>query len=129
MTLCVQSHVHFINVFNSLQSICPQLYTEPEQLVRFDLCIIELCLGQFRGLLAEKRSELGQKAAKLKSGLGKLEETGVQVAGMQLVCVDKKKVVAEAKAACEELLVEIVQDKRAADEQEKQVAFQCKSMI
>jgi dynein heavy chain len=30
-------------------------------------------------------------------------------------------VVAQAKVECEELLVEIVQDKRVADEQEKQV--------
>lgn len=34
---------------------------------------------------------------------------------------EKKVVVAQAKADCEELLVEIVQDKRVADEQEKQV--------
>ena len=40
---------------------------------------------------------------------------------MQVVCKDKKVVVAEAKVSCEQLLVQIVQDKRAADEQEKQV--------
>ena len=40
---------------------------------------------------------------------------------MQIVCQDKKVVVAEAKASCEQLLVAIVQDKRVADEQEKQV--------
>jgi len=37
------------------------------------------------------------------------------------VCQDKKVVVAEAKTSCEQLLVAIVQDKRVADEQEKQV--------
>ena len=40
---------------------------------------------------------------------------------LQVVCQDKKVVVAEAKTSCEQLLVAIVQDKRVADEQEKQV--------
>jgi dynein heavy chain, axonemal len=40
---------------------------------------------------------------------------------MKIVCEQKKTVVAQAKQDCEELLVEIVQDKRVADEQEKQV--------
>ena len=38
-----------------------------------------------------------------------------------MVAMDKKVVVAKAKRDCEELLVTIVQDKRVADEQEKQV--------
>ena len=44
-------------------------------------------------------------------------------AAMQIVCQDKKVVVAEAKTSCEQLLVAIVQDKRVADEQEKQVGL------
>lgn len=40
---------------------------------------------------------------------------------MKKVAEEKKGVVAHAKTDCEELLVEIVQDKRVADEQEKQV--------
>lgn len=40
---------------------------------------------------------------------------------MKTVAESKKVVVAQAKIDCEELLVEIVQDKRVADEQEKQV--------
>lgn len=40
---------------------------------------------------------------------------------MKKVAEEKQGVVARAKADCEELLVEIVQDKRVADEQEKQV--------
>jgi hypothetical protein len=40
---------------------------------------------------------------------------------MQGVAEAKQVVVAQAKADCEELLVRIVQDKRAADEQERQV--------
>lgn len=43
--------------------------------------------------------------------------------GLQIVCQDKKVVVAEAKVSCEQLLVAIVQDKRVADEQEKQVSL------
>lgn len=75
----------------------------------------------YRTLLTEKRSELGDKASKLKGGLEKLDETTVQVAAMKKVAEAKKIVVAQAKIDCEELLVEIVQDKRVADEQEKQV--------
>ncbi len=41
---------------------------------------------------------------------------------MSKVAEQKKVVVATAKTECEELLVEIVQDKRVADEQEKQVS-------
>jgi hypothetical protein len=40
---------------------------------------------------------------------------------MQKVAAAKQVVVTQAKADCEELLVEIVQDKRVADEQEKTV--------
>ena len=76
----------------------------------------------YRGLLQQKRRQVGDKAGKLKGGLQKLAETGVQVGEMQIVCQEKKVVVAQAKISCEELLVAIVQDKRAADEQEKQVA-------
>lgn len=46
-----------------------------------------------------------------------------QVAAMKTVAEEKKVVVAQAKTDCEELLVEIVQDKRVADEQEKQVGW------
>ena len=75
-------------------------------------------------MLKEKRQEVGNKAGKLKGGLQKLQETGEQVADMQVVCQSKKVVVAEAKTSCEQLLVAIVQDKRVADEQEKQVCSQ-----
>lgn len=45
----------------------------------------------------------------------------LQVTEMKKVVQQKQVVVAQAKQDCEELLVEIVQDKRVADEQEKQV--------
>jgi dynein heavy chain len=42
---------------------------------------------------------------------------------MKKVVEQKQVVVAQAKTECEELLVRIVQDKRVADEQEKQVGI------
>ena len=42
---------------------------------------------------------------------------------MQVVCQEKKEVVAVAKRECEEILVEIVQEKRIIDEQERQASF------
>jgi hypothetical protein len=45
----------------------------------------------------------------------------MQVTEMKKVVEQKQVVVAQAKTDCEELLVQIVQDKRVADEQEKQV--------
>ena len=38
----------------------------------------------YRGMLKEKRREVGDKAGKLKGGLQKLQETGEQVANMQV---------------------------------------------
>lgn len=78
-------------------------------------------LNTYRMLLKEKRASVGEQANKLSGGLEKLGETSVQVGEMQVVCEDKKVVVAKAKKDCEELLVEIVQEKRIVDEQEKTV--------
>ena len=39
----------------------------------------------YRSLLAEKRKQIGGKATKLRGGMLKLEETGVQVGEMQVV--------------------------------------------
>eukprot|EP00232_Nephroselmis_pyriformis_P029065 CAMPEP_0182867354 /NCGR_PEP_ID=MMETSP0034_2-20130328/8675_1 /TAXON_ID=156128 /ORGANISM="Nephroselmis pyriformis, Strain CCMP717" /LENGTH=4528 /DNA_ID=CAMNT_0024999703 /DNA_START=83 /DNA_END=13669 /DNA_ORIENTATION=- len=75
----------------------------------------------YKLLVKEKRTELADKAQKLRGGLEKLDETSVQVGEMQVICEEKKVIVAKAKKDCEELLVTIVQDKRVADEQEKQV--------
>lgn len=43
---------------------------------------------------------------------------------MQIVCQDKAVVVAGAKKECEEILVEIVTEKRVVDEQEVKVIQQ-----
>ena len=45
----------------------------------------------------------------------------LQVGEMAGVCQRKAVIVAETKTSCEALLVQIVADKRVADEQEKQV--------
>ena len=50
-------------------------------------------------------------------------EYAAQVGEMAGVCQRKAVVVAETKASCETLLVQIVADKRVADDQEKQVAL------
>ncbi len=50
--------------------------------VRSCVCVCVRVCQQVRGyvgLLAEKRKEVGDKAAKLKGGLTKLDETAVQV--------------------------------------------------
>ena len=79
-------------------------------------------------LFKEKREQLMSKAIKLRGGLEKLAETGEQVAKMQEVARAKKMEVAKAKKECEELLVQIVQDKRVADEREKQVNADAKKI-
>ena len=53
--------------------------------------------------------------------MSKLDETQEQVAQMSDVCEKKKVVVFQAKQDAEELLVQIIQDKRIADDQEKTV--------
>ena len=53
-----------------------------------------------------------------------LNATREQVAEMQIVCQDKAVIVAQAKKECEEILVEIVTEKRIVDEQEIKVREQ-----
>jgi len=53
--------------------------------------------------------------------LSTLNATRTQVADMQIVCQDKAIIVAKAKRECEEVLVEIVSEKRIVDEQELKV--------
>mmetsp|Transcript_8855 Transcript_8855/g.26550 ORF Transcript_8855/g.26550 Transcript_8855/m.26550 type:complete len:1938 (-) Transcript_8855:1349-7162(-) len=76
---------------------------------------------EYRVILNEKRAELGNARDKLENGLAKLIEArdGVQVMSVEL---EKKKVVcAQSQKDCENLLVEIVSERRIADEQRKQV--------
>jgi dynein heavy chain len=81
---------------------------------------LELSKG-YRVILTEKRAELGNARDKLANGLAKLVEArdGVEVMSIEL---EKKKVVcAQSQKDCENLLVEIVSERRVADEQRKQV--------
>merc|ERR1711988_1585816 len=79
---------------------------------------LELVKG-YKTLLAEKSKELGDAASKLANGLSKLEESREQVEVMSVELEKKKVVVAQAVKDCENLLVEIVSERRDADEKKK----------
>ena len=81
---------------------------------------LELVKG-YLALLAEKRKELGDQRNKLSNGLQKLEESREQVESMSKELEVKKVVVAKSQKDCEELLVQIVGERRQADEQKKTV--------
>lgn len=76
---------------------------------------------RYQSLLKEKKKQLQSQAQKLRGGLSTLNATRAQVADMQIVCQDKAVIVAKAKKECEEVLVEIVSEKRVVDEQELKV--------
>ena len=97
-----------------LQSLKRKNYVTPTNYLEF--------VNGYRHLLTEKRKQIGGMANKLRGGVLKLDETQVQVGEMTVVAEEKQVVVAEAKKDCEELLVTIIADKRAADDQEKQVS-------
>lgn len=81
---------------------------------------LELVKG-YRALLAEKSTELGSAAGKLANGLAKLEDAREQVETLSKELEVKKVVVAQSQKDCEDLLVQIVSERRVADEQRKQV--------
>ena len=81
---------------------------------------LELVKG-YRGLLAEKSGELSMASNKLANGLAKLEDAKEQVETLSKELEVKKVVVAQSQKSCEDLLVQIVSDRRVADEQRKQV--------
>jgi dynein heavy chain len=81
---------------------------------------LELVKG-YRTLLAEKSGELGSSAKKLRDGLQKLEDAQQQVEVLSKQLVGKKVIVAQSQKDCEDLLVQIVSERRVADEQRRQV--------
>lgn len=81
---------------------------------------LELVKG-YRTLLAEKSGELGASASKLANGLAKLEDARESVEVLSKELEVKKVVVAQSQKDCEDLLVQIVSERRVADEQRKQV--------
>ncbi|CAM9584402.1 unnamed protein product [Phaeothamnion confervicola] len=81
---------------------------------------LELVKG-YKAILGERRDHVRGSCNKLRNGLTKLEEARAQVELMTGELEVKKVVVAQAQKDCEELLVEIVSERRIADEQKKQV--------
>ena len=81
---------------------------------------LELVKG-YRDLLEEKRLELKSRRDRLSGGVFKLVEGAEQVEVMSVELAAKKIVVAQAQKDCEELLVVIVSEKRAADDKQKKV--------
>jgi dynein heavy chain, axonemal len=81
---------------------------------------LELVKG-YRSILEERRATLSDSCNKLGNGLTKLEEARHQVEVMTVELEKKKVIVATAQKDCEDLLVEIVSERRVAEEQKKQV--------
>ncbi|XP_018428368.1 PREDICTED: dynein heavy chain 2, axonemal [Nanorana parkeri] len=78
-------------------------------------------VSRYKRLLNEKRTELGDKATKLRNGLFKIDETREKVEKMSEQLAIARSKVAEFQKQCEEYLVIIVQQRREADEQQKTV--------
>ncbi|CAN0428830.1 unnamed protein product, partial [Ectocarpus sp. 12 AP-2014] len=72
---------------------------------------LELVKG-YKVILAERRGTLSEQRNKLRNGLTKLEEAREQVETMSVELEAKKITVATAQKDCEELLVEIVSERR-----------------
>ena len=81
---------------------------------------LELVTG-YKALLAEKRTELGEKADKLTNGLEKIDDTRIKVEAMGKELLVTQAEVAEFQKECDEYLVVIVQQKKEADDQAKAV--------
>ena len=74
-----------------------------------------------RALQEERRQHVGGKLTLLRGGLAKLAEAHVAVDGLAAALEAQRAVVRACKAACEALLVRIVQHKRGADERGRRV--------
>ena len=75
----------------------------------------------YRAMLGSKRKEVGAARDRLKNGTTKLDEAKIQVEEMSVELEKKKIIVGKAAKDCEELLVVIVSERRAADEKQKVV--------
>ncbi|KXS19215.1 hypothetical protein M427DRAFT_507867 [Gonapodya prolifera JEL478] len=89
---------------------------------------LELVTG-YRQLLKQKSIELGNAKQKLQNGLQKLDETQVNVKSMSNDLEIARKQVAQYQKQCEDYLVVIVQQKREADEQAKQVLAKTEKLM
>nr|XP_012223058.1 PREDICTED: dynein heavy chain 2, axonemal-like [Linepithema humile] len=82
---------------------------------------IELVVG-YKKMLAEKRQDLADQANKLRGGLSKIDDTRVKVKEMAAELEVTQQQVHKSTRECEEFLVTIVNQRRDADETQKQVA-------
>jgi len=69
--------------------------------------------------LYTKRAELSGAANKLKSGLGKIEDTRIKVQLMSIELEEARVKVKQFQNDCDDFLVTLVQQKREADDQQK----------
>ena len=81
---------------------------------------LELVSG-YKVLLNEKRAEIGGQVKKLRNGLFKIDDTREKVEKMSIDLEEAKVKVAAFQKQCDEYLVTLVQQKKSADEQQKQV--------
>ena len=82
---------------------------------------LELVSG-YKILLAQKREEIGSQVKKLRNGLFKIDDTREKVEKMSIDLEEAKIKVAAFQKQCDEYLVTLVQQKKQADEQQKQVS-------
>ena len=82
---------------------------------------LELVSG-YKVLLKEKREEIGGQVKKLRNGLFKIDDTREKVEKMSVDLEEAKVKVAAFQKQCDEYLVTLVQQKKQADEQQKQVS-------
>lgn len=73
-------------------------------------------------MLAEKRMEISSEANKLRSGLWKIDDCRVKVETMSVELEDAKVKVLEFTQQCDDYMVIIMNQKKEADEQAKDVA-------
>ncbi|KAK7469836.1 hypothetical protein BaRGS_00036165, partial [Batillaria attramentaria] len=82
---------------------------------------LELVAG-YKELFYEKKTELSEKADKLRNGLSKIDDTRVKVQKMSVELEDAKVKVVQFQAECDEYLKVLVAQKQEADEQQKAVS-------
>uniref|UniRef100_A0A0X3PBI3 Dynein heavy chain 2 n=1 Tax=Schistocephalus solidus TaxID=70667 RepID=A0A0X3PBI3_SCHSO len=83
---------------------------------------LELVSG-YKKMLLSKRIKLSDQANKLKSGLGKIDETREKVQDMSVELEEARVKVAAFQKECDDYLVILVEQKREADEQAKSVTL------
>jgi len=79
-------------------------------------------ISLYKTLLTTKREEIGSQVTKLRNGLFKIDDTREKVEKMSIELEDAKVKVAAFQKQCDEYLVTLVQQKKQADEQQKQVS-------